>query len=538
MNHFFHRISNRVCAAAGLLSLAFSALPAHAHTLVYCAEGSPEFFAPGISTTGTSADVSEALYDTLLRFVRGETRLTASLAEHWTVSRDGRDYTFFLRRGVKWHSNAHFTPSRDFNADDMIFMIERQWKEDHPFFHVSSSNHSYFNAMGLSRLIKSVERVNAYTVRVVLNEPKASFLSSLALAFTGIQSQEYAEAMLKAGTPEKIDQAPIGTGPFSFVSYDPDKSIRFQAFPAYWLGQARIKELVFDITPNAFDRWAKLEKGDCHVMPYPDPGNLETIRSNPQVTVLEQPGLNVAYLAYNTRKPPFNDVRVRKALNMAIDKRAILLQVYQGTGIAAINPIPPTLWSYNEAVQDDPFDPQAARKLLTEAGYPQGFATDLWAMPVQRAYNPLPQRVADMIQADLARIGVTAEIKTHEWGEYYRRMKEGEHSMGLLGWTGDNGDPDNFLYTLLSCEAAQAGGANVAKFCHQPYDDLVKQAKVIANPIERAKLYEQAQLIFKEQAPWFTIAHSIQLLPVRKEVKNFRLSPFGRYNFYGVEIAD
>jgi dipeptide transport system substrate-binding protein len=439
---------------------------------------------------------------------------------------------------VKWHSNAHFSPTRDFNADDVIFMFERQWKEDHPFFHVSSSNHSYFKAMGLPRLIKAVERVDEHTVRVVLTEPKASFLSSLAMAFAGVQSQEYADAMLKAGTPETIDRAPIGTGPFAFVGYEPGKAIRFRAFAGYWRGRAKIEHLVYDITPHAVERWAKLQKGDCHVMPYPDPEDLQAMRRNPDITVLEQAGLNVGYLAYNTTRTPFNDVRVRKALNMAIDKSAILAQVYQGTGIPAINPIPPTQWSYNPAVKDDPYDPAAARQLVAEAGYPQGFDTELWAMPVQRAYNPAPQRVAAMIQADLARIGVRAEIKTFEWGEYYRRMTNGEHPMGLLGWTGDNGDPDNFLHTLLSCEAAQPGGANVARFCHQPFDDLVLKAKVMANPVERAQLYEQAQVVFKEQAPWFTIAHSVQLVPERKEVLSFRLSPFGHHNFYGVELSD
>lgn len=527
-----------VATSAVVAVAALGLTPASAKTLVYCAEGSPEYFSPSISTTGTSADVTEAIYDTLLRFVRGETRLTSSLAERWQVSRDGTVYTFFLRRGVKWHSNTHFKPTRDFNADDVIFMIERQWKEDHPYFRVSSSNHSYFNALGLPRLIKAVERVDAYTVRVVLTEPTASFLSNMALAFAGVQSKQYADAMLRAGTPEKIDQDPIGTGPFRLVRYDKDREIRFEAFPAYWRGRAKIDHLVYSITPSAFDRWNKLAQGLCHVMPYPDPKSLDAMRSNPDITVLEQAGLNVGYLAYNTSKPPFNDVRVRKALNMAINKDAIIRQVYQGTGTPAVNPMPPTQWAYNRQVVDDPYDPIAAKKLLAEAGYPSGFMTDLWAMPVQRAYNPEPMRVAELIQADLARIGVIAEIESFEWGDYYKRMKNGEHQMGLLGWTGDNGDPDNFLHTLLSCEAARPGGTNVAKFCHRPFDELVLKAKAIGNPVDRAALYEEAQVIFKQQAPWFTIAHSIQLVPVRKEVQNFRLSPFGRFNFYGVEMDD
>ena len=229
-------------------------------------------------------------------------------------------------------------------------------------------------------------------------------------------------------------------------------------------------------------------------------------------------------------------MRVRKALNMAINKKAIIDGVYLTTGVAAKNPIPPTMWSYNDAIKDDPYDPEAAKKLLAQAGYPDGFTTDLWAMPVQRPYNPNAKRIAELMQADLAKIGVKAEIKSFEWGEYRKRMQAGEHQMGMLGWTGDNGDPDNFLYTLLGCASAQSNGSNVAKFCYKPYEDLVVKAKNVPKQAEREALYKKAQVIFKEQAPWFTIAHAVQLKPVRKEVVDFKLSPFGRHTFYGVDI--
>jgi dipeptide transport system substrate-binding protein len=283
-------------------------------------------------------------------------------------------------------------------------------------------------------------------------------------------------------------------------------------------------------------RWAKLQKGECHVMPYPNPADLDAIRKDPNVTVLEQPGLNIGYLAYNTTKKPFDDVRVRKAMNMSINKQAIIDAVYLSTGVAAINPIPPTMWSYNKSVKDDPYDPEAAKKLFAEAGFPNGFETDLWAMPVQRPYNPNAKRIAELMQADLAKVGVKAEIKSFEWGEYRKRAQAGEPQTVQLGWTGDNGDPDNFLNTLLGCSASKNNGGNLAKFCYQPFEDLVQKAKTTSDQAERTKLYEQAQVIFKEQAPWFTIAHSVQLKPIRKEVIDFKLSPFGRHTFYGVDI--
>ncbi len=512
------------------------AAPLSAKTLVFCSEGSPENFYPGINTTGTSFDANSQIYSRIVDFERGTTKVIPGLAEKWDISADGTVYTFHLRKGVKWQSNANFKPTRDMNADDIIFAIERQWKESNPYFKVTSSNHSYFNDMGMPKLLKSVDKVDDYTVKVTLNAAEAPFLSDLAMEYAGIQSKEYADAMLKAGTPEKLDQEPIGSGPFMLVQYQKDAIIRYKAFPQFWGGKAKIDDLIFAITPDASVRWAKLQKGECHVMPYPNPADLDAIRKDSNVTVLEQPGLNIGYLAYNTTKKPFDDVRVRKALNMAINKQAIIDAVYLSTGVAAINPIPPTMWSYNKSIKDDPYNPDAAKKLLAEAGYPNGLETDLWAMPVQRPYNPNAKRIAELMQADLAKIGVKAEIKSFEWGEYRKRAQAGEHQMAQLGWTGDNGDPDNFLNTLLGCAAAKSNGSNIAKFCYQPFEDLVQKAKSVSDQAERTALYEKAQVIFKEQAPWFTIAHSVQLKPVRKEVVDFKLSPFGRHTFYGVDI--
>ena len=512
--------------------------PAAAKTLVYCAEGSPENFYPGVNTTGTSFDANEPIYDRLVGFERGGVKVVPGLAEKWDISADGKEYTFHLRKGVKWHNHRAFKPTRDFNADDVMFAFDRQWKESDPYFKVTSANHSYFNDMGMPKLLKSIDKIDDYTVKFTLNAPEAPFLANLAMPYAAIQSKEYAQAMLKAGTPEKLDQEPIGTGPFYLVQYQKDAILRYKASPNYWAGKAKIDDLVYAITPDASVRWAKLQKGECHVMPYPNPADLDAIRKDPNITVLEQPGLNVGYLAYNTQKKPFDDVRVRKALNMAINKKAIIDAVYLSTGVAATNPIPPTMWSYNKAIKDDAYDPAAAKKLLAEAGFPNGLTTDLWAMPVQRPYNPNAKRIAELMQADLAAIGVKAEIKSFEWGEYRKRMQAGEHQMGMLGWTGDNGDPDNFLYTLLGCASAQTNGSNVAKFCYKPFEDLVLKAKTVTSQAERTALYEKAQAIFKEQAPWFTIAHAVQLKPVRKEVIDMKLSPFGRHVFYGVDIKE
>jgi dipeptide transport system substrate-binding protein len=531
---------NRFLKSTGIIYLIFATFPpltlAAGKTLIYCSEGSPENFYPGINTTGTSQEVNAQIYDTLIGFELGSTKITPALAEKWSISKDGLEYTLHLRQGVKFHSNKNFTPKRDFNADDVVFMMERQWKENNPYYKVTSSNHAYFIDTGLNNNLKSVEKINDHTVKITLELPDAPFITNLAMPFTGIQSKEYADAMLKAGTPEKIDQEPLGTGPFQLVQYQKDSLIRYKTFVNHWAGRAKVDNLIFAITPDPSVRWAKLKKGECHIMPYPNPADIPAMRQDPQIQVLQQAGLNIGYLAYNTTKKPFTDVRVRKALNMAIDKQAIIDAVYIGTAMPAINPIPPALWSYNKSIQDDAFNPEAAKKLLAQAGYPNGFSTDLWAMPVSRPYSPNAKRIAELMQADFAKIGVKAEIKSYEWGEYRKRMQNGEHQMGLFGWTADSADPDNFLHTMLGCDSARGNGSNVAKFCYLPFDDVILEAKHVTKVSERTSLYEKAQLIFKQQAPWLTIAHATQTVPIRKDVQNYQISPLEHKVFRLVDL--
>ena len=390
--------------------------------------------------------------------------------------------------------------------------------------------------MDMGNLIEKIEKKDDYTVVFHLTRPEAPFIANLGMDFASIFSAEYADKMMKAGTPERIDHDIIGTGPFKLVQYQKDSTIRFLAFKDYWQGKAPIDQLVVSITPDPSVRYAKLKKGECHVMPYPNPADLAQMAKDKDIKLLQKEGLNVGYLAFNTEKKPFDNVKVRQALNMAINKTAIIDAVFQGAGKVAKNPIPPTIWSYNDAVKDYPYDPSAAKKMLAAAGFPNGFETNIWAMPVQRPYNPNARRMAEMIQADWDKVGVKAKIVSYEWGEYLKRSKAGEHQTLLLGWTGDNGDPDNFLAVLLGCEAV--GSANRARWCYQPFEDLIQKAKRTADVKERTRLYEQAQVVFKEQAPWVTIAHSVVFQPVRKEVVDFRIDPFGGNIFYGVDIKE
>ncbi len=531
-------MKRRLLGAVAAAALAFGfANAASAKTLVYCSEGSPENFNPQINTTGTSFDTAVPVFNKLVEFIPGTTELQPGLAESWEVSDDGLTYTFHLRQGVKFHARGGFSPTRDFTADDVIATFNRMWKKDDPYHTVSGGAYDYFNDMGMPDLISSMSKVDDHTLKVVLTKPEAPFIANLAMDFAAIHSKEYMDAMLKAGTPEKVDQEPIGTGPFIWANYRKDDRIIYNANVNYFRGKQPIDRLVFSITPDQATREARLEAGECDVIPYPNPANVERLKANPELQVLEQEGLNVGYLAMNVQKPPFDNVKVRQAINMAIDKEAILSAVYQGAGKAAKNPIPPTIWSYDESVSAYPYDPEQAKAMLAEAGVTD-LNADLWYMPVQRPYNPDAKRMAELMQADLAKVGINAELKTFEWGEYRKRLQEGEHMMGMLGWTGDNGDPDNFMGVLLSCTSARQGGQNIAKWCNEEFTKLIDQAKQISDVEQRTELYKQAQAIFHDEAPWVPVAHSVVHMPMSKKVKGYKVHPLGTHIFEGVDIEE
>ncbi|TCV95571.1 dipeptide ABC transporter periplasmic-binding protein DppA [Biostraticola tofi] len=520
------------------ISLAALAVAAsvQAKTLVYCSEGSPEGFNPQLFTSGTTFDASSVpVFNRLVEFKLGTTEIEPGLAEKWDISDDGKTYTFHLRKGVKWQDSKDFKPTRELTADDVIFSFMRQKDEGNAYHKVSGGSYEYFEGMGMGELISSIDKVDDHTVRFTLTREEAPFLADLAMDFASIMSAEYADKMLKAGTPEKFDLNPVGTGPFQLLQYQKDSRILYKAFEGYWGTKAKIDRLVFSITPDASVRYAKMQKNECQVMPFPNPADLARMKEDNTINLMEQPGLNVGYLAYNVEKKPLDNVKVRQALSLAVNKAAIIDAVYQGAGQPAKNLIPPTMWGYNDAVQDYAYDPAKAKALLKEAGLPDGFSIDLWAMPVQRPYNPNARRMAELIQSDWAKVGVKAKIVSYEWGEYLKRAKAGEHQTVMMGWTGDNGDPDNFLATLFSCDAAKQG-SNYSKWCSKPFEDLIQPARSTSDHNKRIELYKQAQVVMHDQAPALIIAHSTVFEPVRKEVKGYVVDPLGKHHFENVSI--
>ncbi|WP_269518001.1 ABC transporter substrate-binding protein [Alteromonas sp. BMJM2] len=568
-----------VCASTALLVVSCAKQnkqPFYNTGVVYCSESNPVTFNPQLDTSSTTSDAtSHQLYDRLLDFDPDSGRIVPSLASSWLVSDDGLTYVFQLRRGVAFHTTQFFTPTRNFNANDVIFSINRWRLDSHPFHNVSSGSYPYFESLGLADNIADVTRVNGYRIEITLKRRDSSFLANLATDFAVILSEEYAEQLFEQGNPSQIDQLPVGTGPYRFESFRKDSYIKYLHHEDYWRafeGQAleessddsdnilaseqgaadsadvkvetgkkasgssdaSVKQLIFDITPRSSLRLAKLMTGECDATAFPAQTELEVIRNREDLTLAEKPGLNIGFWAFNTQRPPFDNPNVRRALAFAIDKNTLLEAVYFDSASRAKSLLPAASWAYQNDADDTAYNPVLARSLLAEAGIEPGFSMTIWAMPVERAYNPNAIKMAELIQRYLREVGVEANIVTYDWKTFRRHLQEGLHDSVLIGWSADNGDPDNFYRPLLSCGAIPSG-TNRAMWCNEDYDRLIDAALKTEDLDKRRAIYHQVNRLMYERLPLVPIAHAYRYQAYRNEVKGMTINPFGGVRFGGVE---
>jgi dipeptide transport system substrate-binding protein len=538
------RLTSPVPALVGLRAAALCALgaalvcaPALAKPLTVCTESSPDGFDVvqfnSLVTTNASADV---IFNSLVAYDEAAKKVVPALADKWDVSADGLTYTFHLRPNVQFQTTAWFKPTRALDADDVVFTFARMLDANNPWRKVAgASGFPHAQSMGLPKLIKSVSKVDASTVRFELTEPNATFLAILTMGFASIYSAEYADQLHKAGKETDLNARPVGTGPFVLRSYTKDALIRYDANPTYWGPKPKAERLVYAITPDAAVRAQKVKAGECQIALSPKPQDVAAAKTDKTLNVVETPAFMTAFVALNTRQKPLDNQKVREALNMAFDRAAYLKIVFDNTATPATNPWPPITWGYDKSVQPWPYDPAKAKQLLAEAGFPNGFSTTIWVRPNGSVLNPNPRAGAELLQADFAKIGVKADIKVIEWGELIKQAKQGQHDTLFMGWAGDNGDPDNYLSPLFSCNAVQSG-INFARFCDPQLDKLIAEGKATADQAKRVKLYEAAQRIIHDQALWIPLGYPTAAAITRANVSGYRVSPFGRQNFAGVAV--
>jgi peptide/nickel transport system substrate-binding protein len=474
---------------------------------------------PARITDAESSEVTEQIFDHLVRYKPDSTEIEPSLAESWEQSPDGRVWTFHLRKNVRFHDG---TP---FDADAVVFSFDRQRDPHHPYH---QSDFSYWESN--FRNIQSVEALDPYTVRITIERSYAPFLSNLAMFPVSIVSP----SAVKKWGPE-FARHPVGTGPFRFVEWSPGERIMLAANPTYWGGAPKIQHLVFVTIRDPRQRLVALEGGAIDVAENLSPEDLQFVALHPELKLLHVAANNVAYLAMNTQHPPFDDVRVRRAVNYAINKTALVKLIYQGRGRPASSPLPPSLWAHKD---EDlyPYDRAEAMRLLADAHYGHpAKRPKLYVMDTQRSYMPAPETVARIIQHNLRDVGMDVEVVINDFDTHSRLTQNGVHDLCLLGWSADTMDPDNFLYVLFDPENAEPGVArNLSFFKNAELHGILSWAQESSDRGERERFYKKAQDLIAQEAPWVPLAYGEVVVAARVNLTDLHIHPSGNVFFKSV----
>lgn len=518
---------------------------AHASVLTMCTEGSPEIFNPQLTNNGVTSNVLTQIYNGLVSVKQADLSIEPALAESWSVSEDGMTYRFTLRDGVAWQSNNEFSPTRTFNANDVVFTFSRMMDKNHPYANVSGGTYIGFDNK-LADLLSEVRKVDERTVEFKLNRRDATFLGIMAFQPMSILSAEYADKMLANGTPDRVDREPIGTGPFQLEAYQQDSMVRLKAFHNSWGEVAGLKDksalvetVVMAITPDASTRVQRALAGECHIALFPNLADANTIRESDNLNLVENEVASSGFLTFNFKDEKFQDRRVREALALGLDLNRLVDVVYQGMGHPTAAIIPPMFWGHNDDLKIRPYNPEKAKQLLAEAGYPDGFSTQVWAVPVIRPYMPNGRRAAEIIQGDWAKIGVNVEIITYEWAEYILRSRAGEAQVGMFGGSWDYPDPSQIPNSYFSCNnEGKPSPSNIGAWCNDEYNDVMRKAAAVTTQTEREPLYKELQTVFDREMPAIILGAANALTAVNKKVTGYQPVAVGTTPLAGVALSE
>ncbi len=503
-------------ALAALLLVA----AAGAQTLVYGVSGFPASVDAVDSQDGNSLVVSAQITERLVDFVPGGTDLIPGLATEWSANDDSTEWVFTLRQGVTFHDG---TP---FNAAAVKFNVDRWNDPNDPNGHRADGKTFvpwglvFGGPVGEGNLIAETVVLGDYQVQFNLTQP-APFLPAL---WAAVYFQFGSPAAIQAagvayGTP---GVGAVGTGPFKFVEWIEGERVVLARNDDYWNGPAQVEQVVFRGIAEPTARLAELQAGTIDIAVLLSVDDLQTVENDPNlISAIPSSELNVGYLAMHQATEPLDNVLVRQAIAHAIDRVAIIEAFYGGLGVPAYAFIPASM-----AGQGDPwpydYDPERSRELLAEAGYPNGFTTQFWYMPVSRPYYPAPQPIAETMASYLADVGITVELMTEDWATYLADYQTGKFPLYMLGWNADYADPDNFLRTFFGPTSVNDLGWD-----SPATRDMLQQATQISDADARTALYAQVHNNVNAEAPMIPFAYNRTLNAMRSNISGWVASPLG-----------
>ncbi|MFO8192433.1 MAG: ABC transporter substrate-binding protein [Bacillota bacterium] len=452
-------------------------------------------------------DLAYHFYDGLVKFKDETLEIEPALALDWSGSEDGLVWTFNLREGVKFHDGT------DFNAEAVEFSFMRILDESHPYYGLGDQGLAYMDWL-LGDAIKEVRAVDDYVVEIELNDVFGPFMTYMA-----IYSQYIVSPTAVAEYGEDYFKNPVGTGPFKFVEWKRDEYVTMAAFEDYWGEKPEIDTLIWKVVPDESTRLMELQSGNVHAIKSISPAQLETIQNDANLKLLQVAGSNLFYAAINHKAEPFDDVRVRQAVMHAVDFDSLVDSVYEGLGTRAINPMPPTIFGFNDGIEPYAYDPEKAKELLAEAGYPDGFTMDLHVFAESRSYVGRPVDAAEIFKSDLSQVGIDANVVVNEWGTHRDLVRNYEHSIGFLGWY-DVPHPNNFLNLMLLRAVNN-------QYENEELNELSDKALATFDRSEQEAHYREMQVISHRDVVVVPVAHSDYTAVVLKDINGFELDPLG-----------
>ena len=518
--------------------------------LIYCTHASGFSFNPQTSDAGTSMNVvTEQIYNKLFE-ISNTAIPTPILAQSYSISPDGKIITIYLRKGIKFHHTDWFKPTRDFNADDVVFSLNRvlgyetylptleqsavDYKNpQYRIFHEQAKKvrFPYFESIKLNQKIESVKALNPHTVQITLFKPDASILSHLASQYAIIFSQEYAVQLNADDNLVQLDLLPVGTGPYKVKNYFRNQYVRLEKNEDYWKKDAKIKNIIIDLSTDRTGRLVKFFNGECQIASYPEVSQLGLLKENDKrYYVKSAEGMNLAYLAFNFQNAVIQNEQVRRAIAQAINRQRIIKTIYHNTATVANNIIPNISWASSVNTPDFAYDfnPSEAKKVLQD----KQLHLNMWVLNEEQVYNPAPLKTAELIKEDLNNVGVNVTIRsvTRTFLIDQLNKKSENYDMILTGWLAGNLDPDSFMRPILSCNAASEM-TNLSNWCDEDFDQLMDKALDSPNLWERAHVYNQAQELILSKLPIVPLANMKRVLVVNSRVRHIEMNPFGSLNF-------
>ena len=488
-----------------------------ADTITYSLTADPRAVDPAYFDDGESAVVSCNMYEGLYQYGKTDAKVSPCLAKDLPeISDDGLVYTIKLNEGIKFHDGT------DFNAEAVKKSIERQLEpnrnSDMPYASFVFGEEEAGNG------VETVEAVDDYTVKITMRAASAPFVKNLAMA---LASPIVAPSAIEAATDGQAITNPVGTGPYKFVDWTKGASVTLVANEDYWGEAPKTKNLVFKIIAEGNTRLTSLINGECDIISSVDPASADQIVDN-GFELFSEDGMTINYMAFNTETGKCTDQEVRKAVAQAINVEEMVKSIYGEYATVANSVMPTWMAPYTADVKQTSYDPEAAKKTLADKG-----VTSLTCITYTTA-RPYNQKggsdLARMIQGYLAEVGVDVSITEYDWTTYKTKVQTDPYDICFYGWTGDNGDPDNFMNLLADTNWS----INVAHFQDDEYKALIAEGLKTPDGDARDAIYLQCEEMVAEKQPWVLISHSKNLLGYSPKVKDFYYHPTGVVFFKGV----